>query len=104
MMRHGRLKRLKSEGMASIWSFLDPPYRFKNGDELMLDMAERGLLEHSALVVLEYESSYNYAEEFGDFHCIRTAKYGETAISIYRYDTAHDQASELDEEELHDDK
>ncbi|QOT11322.1 16S rRNA (guanine(966)-N(2))-methyltransferase RsmD [Paenibacillus sp. JNUCC32] len=98
------LKALEKRGYGFDLVFLDPPYRFKNGDELMLDMAERGLLQDSALVVLEYESSYNYAEEIGDFHCIRTAKYGETAISIYRYDTAQDQATELDEEELHDDK
>ncbi|MBU5346487.1 16S rRNA (guanine(966)-N(2))-methyltransferase RsmD [Paenibacillus lautus] len=98
------LKALEKRGYSFDLVFLDPPYRFKNGDELMLDMAERGLLQDSAVVVLEYESSYNYPEKFGDFCCFRTAKYGETAISIYRYDTAQDQASELDEEELQDDK
>ncbi|MBT2760970.1 16S rRNA (guanine(966)-N(2))-methyltransferase RsmD [Paenibacillus sp. ISL-20] len=98
------LKALEKRGYSFDLVFLDPPYRFKNGDELMLDMAERGLLQNSAVVVLEYESSYNYPEKFGDFCCFRTAKYGEAAISIYRYDTAQDQASELDEEELHDDK
>ncbi|RAR45100.1 16S rRNA (guanine(966)-N(2))-methyltransferase RsmD [Paenibacillus sp. MDMC362] len=98
------LKALEKRGYSFDLVFLDPPYRFKNGDELMLDMAERGLLQDSAVVVLEYESSYNYPEKFGDFCCFRTAKYGETAISIYRYETAQDQASELDEEELQDDK
>ncbi|MCT1399177.1 16S rRNA (guanine(966)-N(2))-methyltransferase RsmD [Paenibacillus sp. p3-SID867] len=98
------LKALEKRGYKFDLVFLDPPYRFKNGDELMLDMAERGLLQDPAVVVLEYESSYNYPEKFGDFCCFRTAKYGETAISIYRYDTAQDQASELDEEELQDDK
>lgn len=98
------LKALEKRGYKFDLVFLDPPYRFKNGDELMLDMAERGLLQDSAVMVLEYESSYNYPEKFGDFCCFRTAKYGETAISIYRYDTAQDQASELDEEELQDDK
>ncbi|WP_213644135.1 16S rRNA (guanine(966)-N(2))-methyltransferase RsmD [Paenibacillus lautus] len=98
------LKALEKRGYSFDLVFLDPPYRFKNGDELMLDMAERGLLQDSAVVVLEYESSYNYPEKFGDFCCFRTAKYGEAAISIYRYDTAQDQASELDEEELQDEK
>lgn len=78
--------------------FLDPPYRFKNGDELMIDMAERGLLQDTALVVLEYESSYNYPENFGGFLSLRTAKYGEATISIYRYEIAQDQALVLDEE------
>ena len=30
-------------------------------------MAERGLPQDSAVMVLEYESSYNYPEKFGDF-------------------------------------
>ncbi|AWP30840.1 16S rRNA (guanine(966)-N(2))-methyltransferase RsmD [Paenibacillus glucanolyticus] len=98
------LKALEKRSFKFDLVFLDPPYRFKNGDELMVDMAERSLLQDLAVVVLEYESSYNYPEKFGDFCCLRTVKYGETAISIYRYEIAQDQAGKLDEEELQDDK
>ncbi|QLG41446.1 MULTISPECIES: 16S rRNA (guanine(966)-N(2))-methyltransferase RsmD [unclassified Paenibacillus] len=65
--------------------FLDPPYRMKNGDELMLTMHELGLLEPEATIVLEYESKYNYPEQFGPFEQTRKALYGETAVSIYHY-------------------
>nr|WP_217504658.1 16S rRNA (guanine(966)-N(2))-methyltransferase RsmD [Paenibacillus taichungensis] len=65
--------------------FLDPPYRMKNGDELMLTMHELDLLEPEATIVLEYESKYSYPEQFGPFEQTRKALYGETAVSIYYY-------------------
>ncbi|KOY13411.1 16S rRNA (guanine(966)-N(2))-methyltransferase RsmD [Paenibacillus xylanivorans] len=65
--------------------FLDPPYRMKNGDELMLTMHELELLEPEATIVLEYESKYSYPEQFGPFEQTRKALYGETAVSIYHY-------------------
>lgn len=65
--------------------FLDPPYRMKNGDALMTEMATRGLLSAGALLVLEYESNYTYPEEISGFLHLRTAKYGETAVSIFEY-------------------
>ncbi|WP_413377409.1 16S rRNA (guanine(966)-N(2))-methyltransferase RsmD [Paenibacillus taichungensis] len=65
--------------------FLDPPYRMKNGDELMLTMHELDLLESEATIVLEYESKYSYPEQFGPFEQTRKALYGETAVSIYYY-------------------
>ncbi|MFB8373482.1 16S rRNA (guanine(966)-N(2))-methyltransferase RsmD [Paenibacillus taichungensis] len=65
--------------------FLDPPYRMKNGDELMLTMHELDLLKPEATIVLEYESKYSYPEQFGPFEQTRKALYGETAVSIYYY-------------------
>ncbi|UPK46175.1 16S rRNA (guanine(966)-N(2))-methyltransferase RsmD [Paenibacillus pabuli] len=65
--------------------FLDPPYRMKNGDELMLTMHELDLLEPEATIVLEYESKHSYPEQFGPFEQTRKALYGETAVSIYHY-------------------
>jgi 16S rRNA (guanine966-N2)-methyltransferase len=97
------LKVLEKRGAAFDLVFLDPPYKFKNGDELMNDMAERKLLREGAVIVLEYESGYEYPESFGHFHGMRTARYGETAVTIYRYETVQGQAAGADEEESHDD-
>ncbi|MDO3410746.1 16S rRNA (guanine(966)-N(2))-methyltransferase RsmD [Saccharibacillus sp. CPCC 101409] len=65
--------------------FLDPPYRMKNGAELMLRMEELGLLRPGAVILLEYESSYAYPAEFGGFTEDRKAVYGETTVSIYTW-------------------
>jgi len=79
--------------------FLDPPYRLKNGDELMLQMEETGLLEPGAVVVLEYESSYEYPETVGSFALRRKAVYGETAVSIYHWESQSREASQPTEED-----
>ncbi|OWR27085.1 16S rRNA (guanine(966)-N(2))-methyltransferase RsmD [Saccharibacillus sp. O23] len=79
--------------------FLDPPYRMKNGDELMRQMEETGLLESGAVVVLEYESSYEYPETVGSFSLRRKAVYGETAVSIYHWEPENREASRPEEEE-----
>ncbi|NMO96494.1 16S rRNA (guanine(966)-N(2))-methyltransferase RsmD [Paenibacillus lemnae] len=65
--------------------FLDPPYRMTDADALMLDMISRGLLNPGALVVLEYGSSHTYPEQLESFHHLRSARYGETSVSIYEY-------------------
>ncbi|MFK0521095.1 16S rRNA (guanine(966)-N(2))-methyltransferase RsmD [Paenibacillus illinoisensis] len=81
--------------------FLDPPYRMKNGDELMLTMHELELLKPEATIVLEYESKYSYPEQFGPFEQTRKAVYGETAVSIYGYvpEASNDGENSIAEEE-----
>lgn len=80
------LKVLDKRGYAFNLVFLDPPYRMKNGDTLMLEMATRGLLLQGALLVLEYDSGHAYPEDIEGFKHLRTAKYGETAVSIYTFE------------------
>ncbi|EXX84691.1 DNA methyltransferase [Paenibacillus darwinianus] len=79
------LKMLEKRGIAFRLAFLDPPYRMKNADELMADMASRGLLVADAIVVVEHESGHRYAESFGGFELRKLALYGETAVAIYDY-------------------
>ena len=80
------LKVLEKRGYAFDLVFLDPPYRMKNGETLMLEMATRGLLLPGALLVLEYDSGHAYPEDMEGFQHLRTAKYGETAVSIYTFE------------------
>jgi 16S rRNA (guanine966-N2)-methyltransferase len=65
--------------------FLDPPYRMKNMDELLLHIEERSLLVTEAMVVLEHDTRTLYAEQISGFTRIRKAEYGETTISIYKW-------------------
>lgn len=65
--------------------FLDPPYAMKNGDALLLELLERGLAGEHTLAVVEHESGFEYGEAIGPLQRRRLARYGETAISIYRY-------------------
>lgn len=79
------LKVLERRGYRFHLVFLDPPYRMKNGDALMTELRHKGLLHDDALIVLEYESSYTYPETLEGFQHLRSARYGETAVSIYRF-------------------
>ncbi|MNW28899.1 Ribosomal RNA small subunit methyltransferase D [compost metagenome] len=79
------LKALAKRGTAFDVVFLDPPYRMKNGDELMSKMHELSLLRDGAVIVLEYETGYEYPEHFGGFNLQRKAVYGETTVSVYDY-------------------
>ncbi|MEF2965276.1 16S rRNA (guanine(966)-N(2))-methyltransferase RsmD [Paenibacillus sp. M1] len=87
------LKALAKRGTAFDLVFLDPPYRLKHGEKLMETMSSLQLLNEKATVVLEYESSFVYPESFGRFTEMRKAQYGETAISIYRYNNEDTETS-----------
>ncbi|WP_160036481.1 16S rRNA (guanine(966)-N(2))-methyltransferase RsmD [Paenibacillus sp. An7] len=65
--------------------FLDPPYRMKNADELMLAMQENDMFSEDAIVVVEYDADHEYEEKFGHFVQTRKTTYGDTAISVYHY-------------------
>lgn len=74
--------------------FLDPPYRMKNADELMLAMQENDMLSEDAIVVVEYDAGHEYEENFGHFDQTRKTTYGDTAISVYHYSSITESVEE----------
>lgn len=82
------LSALEKRGRDFDLVFLDPPYRMKHGDELMLTMVQKGLLRPDAVIVLEHESGYEYPENIPGFYRTRQAVYGETTVSIYQFEAA----------------
>lgn len=88
---------LEKRGRKFDLVFLDPPYRHKFGDELMTMMIAKGLLREGAVIVLEHESGYEYPELIPGFIQLRHAVYGETAVSIYRYESGADTDIDKDE-------
>jgi 16S rRNA (guanine966-N2)-methyltransferase len=79
------IKALERKGMPFDLIFLDPPYAMKDCDELLQEMASRGLVAGGAVAVVEHHPDVGYADSFGGFERTRYAKYGEIALSIYRY-------------------
>lgn len=92
------LAALEKRGRAFDLVFLDPPYRLKHGDELMMTMAAKKLLKSDAVIVLEHESGYEYPENIPGFSRTRQSVYGETTISIYQYEAALPEAAVSGEE------
>lgn len=82
------LAALEKRGRSFDLVFLDPPYRMKHGDELMVTLADKHLLKPEAVVVLEHESGYSYPEDIPGFSRMKQSVYGEVTISIYQYEAA----------------
>lgn len=80
------LKALSKRNIRFDLVFLDPPYRLKHADELMLAMQEFGLLNERAVIVVEHAADHTYREAFGGFAGRRHAVYGETAVTVYDYE------------------
>lgn len=80
------IKALEKRAKGFDLIFLDPPYKMTNVDEMMLDLAQRGLVQEDATVMVEHDASHTYPEQIGDFRQIRVANYGETTVTIYRYE------------------
>ncbi len=79
--------------------FLDPPYRMKNGIELMQEMHERVLLNPGATIVLEFETGHPYPTECQHFIGVRQAEYGDTTLYVYRYEPAQNAVEASNENE-----
>lgn len=75
---------LAKRGLAFDLVFLDPPYRYTNMDEIMLEMEEKQLLADGARIVIEHDAKHTYEPSIGRSVCVRRAVYGEAAVSIYR--------------------
>lgn len=79
------IKLLAKRELAFDLVFLDPPYKMKEADKLMAEMAERGLLADGAVIVVEHDARHAYSEQFGAFRQRRQAVYGDIAVTIYDF-------------------
>jgi 16S rRNA (guanine966-N2)-methyltransferase len=82
------VKALEKKGQPFDLLFLDPPYAVTDCDAILQDLADRGLVADQAVAVVEHSTDVSYPEEFGGYRRKRHAVYGETALSVYRYDAA----------------
>ncbi|GGG81176.1 16S rRNA (guanine(966)-N(2))-methyltransferase RsmD [Paenibacillus radicis (ex Gao et al. 2016)] len=79
------IKLLEKRGIVFKLVFLDPPYRMIQMDELMTDLAQRSMLEEEAIIVVEHDAAHLYPEHIKQFEQLKQSKYGDTAVTIYRY-------------------
>lgn len=79
------LKAIAKRDMKFSLVFLDPPYRMTGMDTVMEELAGKEMLEPDAAIVVEHDSSVKYPEELPSFRQIRNSRYGDIAVTIYRY-------------------
>ena len=63
----------------------DPPYRIDPWDMVMTNLLEREALEERAVVVAEHARTYEMADAYGELIIWKRRRYGDTAVSIFRY-------------------
>jgi len=78
------VKLLRKRGMKFDYIFLDPPYRMKLLDDLLLSMHEMGLINPGATIVMEHDADHDYPDTIGTMNRKRHTQYGEIAVSIYK--------------------
>lgn len=80
------LKQLFKRKIAFDVVFLDPPYAHQHIAEEIMQMQEGGLLAEGAWIVAEHDSAIRLLDVIGECCLDRTSTYGETTITIYRFE------------------
>ncbi|QQE76069.1 16S rRNA (guanine(966)-N(2))-methyltransferase RsmD [Brevibacillus composti] len=80
------LKLLAKRGVVFDLVFLDPPYAHQRIAEEMMEMQALRLLAEDAWIVAEHDSGFRLPERVGACEQDRVSTYGETTITIYRFD------------------
>lgn len=63
--------------------FADPPYDFQEYAVLLDELSAHGLVAPEGLVIVEHHAKADLPAAVGGFHHIRTAQYGDTALTFY---------------------
>jgi 16S rRNA (guanine(966)-N(2))-methyltransferase RsmD len=73
----------KSESVFDI-IFVDPPYASGELDMVLPLIDERGILGDNGVVIAEHSSKKKLLSEIGSLRLIKTYKYGDTSLTLYR--------------------
>jgi 16S rRNA (guanine(966)-N(2))-methyltransferase RsmD len=77
------LRRLADAGDKFDIAFVDPPYASGVYSEIMLLLAESGLLDENGIVIVEHRAKLPPESEFGPLRIYRELKQGESALAFY---------------------
>ena len=82
----GRVERVVSNIKARFDLVLaDPPYGIDPWNTVMTSLLEREALEEEAIIVAEHAANCEMADGYGDLNIWKRRRYGDTAVSIFRY-------------------
>ena len=76
------LAMLDSEGQTFDLIFADPPYALISPDELVEELSKYSLVKSGAMLIMEHAGTVIPA----DNRMIKTRRFGDSAISIFRYE------------------
>lgn len=81
---NGAIKVLAKRNIEFTLIFLDPPYRMKEIDKLLLNMWNLKLLAQQAVIVIEHHAKDEYPAVIASLSRWKQAHYGEVGLTVYR--------------------
>ncbi|MGO4887897.1 16S rRNA (guanine(966)-N(2))-methyltransferase RsmD [Anaerobacillus sp. MEB173] len=81
------LKALLKRELTFSVVFLDPPYAKQNIESEMAIISDFQLLDSVGFIVCEHDVNVTLRQTIGDLNRWRYEQYGDTAISIYRFES-----------------
>ncbi|APX73021.1 16S rRNA (guanine(966)-N(2))-methyltransferase RsmD [Companilactobacillus allii] len=78
------LKKFAADGVKFDLVFLDPPYRMKITEQLIMDMIDNNLLTDNAIIVDETDYDVDLSS-LENVNLIKEKKYKDTKVAIYRF-------------------
>ncbi|MFV9509912.1 16S rRNA (guanine(966)-N(2))-methyltransferase RsmD [Tepidibacillus sp. LV47] len=81
------LKKLQKREVTFDLVFLDPPYRMKILEEILLFLTEHRLLNDQAIIVTEHDTKYKFQniDQIEELEQVKDVTYGDIGITIFRY-------------------
>lgn len=79
------LKYLQTQDLKFDFVYLDPPYAKQKNISVMNYLQEYRLLNHHCRVIVEASKEDQYPDQIQSLYCYKTALYGITKITYYRY-------------------
>jgi len=64
--------------------YIDPPYRYEYSHQLLTEIENADLVASNGHIIYEHFSKITPPSSIGKWTLIRTAKYGDTALTFYR--------------------
>lgn len=81
------IKNFQKEDLKFDLVFVDPPYKYQIINEVIDLVLVNKLLAPNGLLILEYQSD-KLKDNFSNLELIKSKKYGDKKISIYKYTSA----------------
>lgn len=88
------IRTMKKKEVRARLLFLDPPYHMKQAYDLMDKAAESGIMTEDSLVICEHDAEVKLKEQTRFYKRFKKESYGNTIISIYRYQGEEGENSE----------
>ncbi len=65
--------------------FLDPPFPFKRKKEIVLQIAEKNILEKNGMLIVHHPSEEKWAENIDPFYIAKQKKFGRSILIFLKY-------------------